>query len=64
MILNPKENRYEYLDERSRAIMLKTIEFFEAKGKEKLKEDYHAKVWYADFIEFVKKEKIFSKITC
>ena len=28
MILNPKENTYEYLDEQSRSIMLKTIEFF------------------------------------
>ena len=59
MILNPKENKYEYLDEESRSIMLKTIEFFENKGKEKLKSDYHGKVWYADFIEFLKKEKIF-----
>ena len=59
MILNPKENKYEYLDEKSRAIMLKTIAFFENKGKEKLKSDYHGKVWYADFIAFLKKEKIF-----
>ena len=62
MILNPKENKYEYLDEKSRSIMLKTIEFFENKGKEKLKTDYHAKVWYADFIEFLKKEKIFATL--
>ncbi len=62
MILNPKENKYEYLDEKSRSIMLKTIEFFENKGKEKLKSDYHGKVWYADFIEFLKKEKIFSTL--
>ena len=62
MILNPKENTYEHLDEKSRSIMLKTIEFFENKGKEKLKADYHAKVWYADFIEFLKKEKIFSTL--
>ena len=59
MLLNPRENRYEYLDEKSRSIMLKTIAFFENKGKEKLKADYHAKVWYADFIEFLKREKIF-----
>ena len=51
-ILNPKENKYEYLDEKSRTLMLKTIEFFENKGKAKLKSDYHEKVWYADFIGF------------
>jgi acyl-CoA dehydrogenase len=42
--------------------MLKTIGFFEQKGKNKLKSDYHDKVWYADFIEFIKKEKIFSTL--
>jgi acyl-CoA dehydrogenase len=42
--------------------MLKTIDFFEKKGKEKLKSDYHDKAWYADFIEFLKKEKIFSTL--
>jgi len=62
MILNPKENQYEYLDEKSRSIMLKTIEFFENKGKEKLKSDYHGRVWYADFIEFLKKEKVFATL--
>jgi acyl-CoA dehydrogenase len=42
--------------------MLKTIEFFENKGKTKLKSDYHEKVWYADFIEFLKKEKVFATL--
>jgi len=62
MILNPRENKYEYLDEKSRSLMLKTIEFFENKGKEKLKSDFNGKVWYADFIEFLKKEKVFSTL--
>jgi acyl-CoA dehydrogenase len=62
LILNPCENKYEYLDEKSKSIMLKTIEFFENKGKEKLKSDYHKKVWYADFIEFLKKEKVFATL--
>ncbi len=62
MILNPRENKYEYLDEKSRSIMLKTIEFFENKGKAKLKSDYHEKVWYADFIEFIKKEMVFATL--
>ena len=56
------ENQYEYLDEESRSIMLKTIEFFENKGKEKLKSDYHGRVWYADFIEFLKREKVFATL--
>jgi acyl-CoA dehydrogenase len=59
ILLNPKKHNRPYPDERSREIMLKTIEFFETKGKRKLKEDDHARTWYADFLEFVKKEKIF-----
>jgi acyl-CoA dehydrogenase len=59
ILLNPKKHTRQYRDERSREIMLKTIEFFETKGKRKLKEDDHARTWYADFLEFVKKEKIF-----
>jgi acyl-CoA dehydrogenase len=62
MILNPRENQYEYLDEESRSIMLKTIEFFENKGKEKLKSDYNGRVWYADFIDFLKREKVFATL--
>ena len=62
MLLNPKTEKYEHLDERSREIMLKTIAFFENKGKKKLKEDYHDQVWYADFIEFLKENEIFSTL--
>jgi acyl-CoA dehydrogenase len=40
--------------------MLETIDFFERKGKRRLKEDDHAAVWYADFLEFVREKKIFA----
>nr|MDO8082867.1 acyl-CoA dehydrogenase [Candidatus Freyarchaeota archaeon] len=62
ILLNPKKHIREYPDERSREIMLKTIEFFENRGKIKLKEMDHNRVWYSDFLEFVKKEKIFSTL--
>ncbi|MBW2564002.1 MAG: acyl-CoA dehydrogenase, partial [Deltaproteobacteria bacterium] len=62
ILLNPKKQKYEHLDEKSREIMLKTIAFFENKGKKKLKEDDHERVWYTDFLEFVKKEKIFATL--
>lgn len=59
-LLNPKTENFAHLDEKSRNLMKKTIEFFETKGKKKLKHDDHERVWYADFLEFVKKEKAFS----
>ncbi len=62
MLLNPKKNKYEHLDERSREVMLKTIAFFENKGKESLKKDYHDRVWYSDFLDFVKENRIFATL--
>jgi acyl-CoA dehydrogenase len=59
LLLNPHEHNRPYPDERSRQIMLKTIEFFENKGKVKLKEDDRERVWYADLLEFLKTEGIF-----
>ena len=59
ILLNPKKHSRQYPDQRSQEIIEKTIAFFEGKGKRKLKEDDHARTWYADFLEFVKKEKIF-----
>ncbi|KPK17272.1 MAG: acyl-CoA dehydrogenase [Myxococcales bacterium SG8_38] len=60
LLLNPKQHRRSYPDPRSREVMLKTIDFFERKGKGRIKDDYHAKVWYSDFLDFVKKERIFA----
>ena len=60
LLLNPKKHGRPYPDERSREVMLKTIDFFERKGKRRVRDDYHSKVWYADFLDFVKEEKIFA----
>jgi acyl-CoA dehydrogenase len=62
ILLDPKHHDRPYRDARSSEIMRKTIGFFEAKGKAKLLEDYYARPWYADFLEFVRKERIFASI--
>ncbi|MBN1342857.1 MAG: acyl-CoA dehydrogenase [Phycisphaerae bacterium] len=62
ILLNPKQYDREYPDARSREIMLKTIEFFENKGKQKIKEDDQKKVWYADFLDFQKREGLFATL--
>ncbi len=59
VLLNPKQHNRPYRDERSREIMLKTIDFFERKGKQKLKEDDRNRVWYEDFLDFVKENELF-----
>ncbi|MBU2512521.1 acyl-CoA/acyl-ACP dehydrogenase [bacterium] len=58
-LLNPKQEKFEHLDTKSREIMLKTIDFFEKKGKIKLVDDYNTREWYSDFLDFVKENKIF-----
>jgi acyl-CoA dehydrogenase len=62
MLLNPKTEKYEHLDNRSRQIMLKTIAFFEAKGKEKCKEDLRGRIWHQDFFDFVRENRIFADL--
>ncbi|OGO59762.1 MAG: acyl-CoA dehydrogenase [Chloroflexi bacterium RBG_19FT_COMBO_47_9] len=61
-MLNPKKYNRLYPDKRSKEVMLKTIQFFEEKGKRKLKADDRECVWYADFLDFQKREKIFATL--
>ncbi|HET6488442.1 MAG TPA: acyl-CoA dehydrogenase [Syntrophales bacterium] len=42
--------------------MRKTIDFFERKGKQRIKYDDQWCVWYDDFIEFLKDNKIFATL--
>ena len=58
ILLNPKKYSREVSDDRSREVMQKTIAFFEDRGLAKLKEDFHERTWYADFIQFMAEEKI------
>jgi len=60
LLLNPKREGYPNLDRESGELVRKTIEFFEQKGKTRLKEDDHERTWYADFLEFSKKEHLFA----
>ena len=62
ILLNPKKHDRYYPDEKSKEIMLKTIEFFENKGLAKMKDDDHNRVWYSDFLEFQKEHKLFAQL--
>jgi acyl-CoA dehydrogenase len=62
ILLDPKTHDRPYPDKRSKEIMRKTIAFFENKGKSKLKQDDRERVWYADFLEFVKENEIFATL--
>ena len=62
ILLDPGKLDRSYPDARSAEIMRKTVGFFEAKGKKRLLEDYYDRPWYADFLEFVRKERIFASM--
>ncbi|MBU1195263.1 MAG: acyl-CoA/acyl-ACP dehydrogenase [Proteobacteria bacterium] len=61
-LLQPKKYQHLISDAGSKAIMEKTIHFFESLGKTRLTDDFHKKVWYKNFVEFVGKEQIFAKL--
>ena len=62
ILFNPnKPDRY-YPDERSREIMLKTIDFFEKKGKSGIKKDDQERTWYSEFLDFIGENKIFAQL--
>jgi acyl-CoA dehydrogenase len=60
ILLNPSKHQRPYADDRSRQVIRKTIEFFESRGKQRALDAYHAKEWYDDFLQFVKREHIFA----
>ena len=62
MLLNPSNYLLKHDDQDFQEIILKTIQFFETKGLQRIRDDDTHRVWYADFLEFVKKEKIFARL--
>jgi len=62
ILLNPIRHNRPYPDDESREIMLKTIDWFEKRGKQQIKSDDHSRTWYGDFLDFIKSEKIFSTL--
>ncbi len=62
ILLNPKQETYGHLDAHSRDMMKKTVAFFESKGKKELKAGDHERTWYADFLQFIKKEALFANL--
>src|SRR5690349_3699013 len=59
-LFNPRSYDPADFDEATRRALLATIDFFEMRGKAALKEHDHERTWYADFLEFVKRERIFA----
>ena len=62
MLINPRNYQVTHADKHFQAIIEKTIAFFENKGLNQVKDDDHQRIWYADFLEFIKEEQIFASL--
>jgi acyl-CoA dehydrogenase len=62
MLLNPNHLQRRYPDRRSGEIMAATVDFFESRGKARLKHDDHERVWYSDFLDHIGRERLFASL--
>ena len=62
LLLHPTSYDASHFDAETQRLLHATIDWFESRGLEKLVSDYHANVFYSDFLEFAAKEKLFSTL--
>ncbi|MGO1048933.1 acyl-CoA dehydrogenase family protein [Crossiella sp. CA198] len=60
MLFNPDSYDPTHLDAESRRLLRATIDWFEARGKRRLLADALDRVWYTEFLDFVRREKLFA----
>lgn len=61
-LFNPHQPDFAEFDAETRRIFEATIEFFESRGKRVLKQQDRDHIWYADFLDFVKRERVFATL--
>ncbi|MGG2463887.1 acyl-CoA dehydrogenase family protein [Streptomyces sp. RGM 3693] len=60
LLFNPRTYDPTHFDAETRRLLRATVDWFEARGKRKLIEDYRSRTWLAEFLEFSTKEKLFA----
>lgn len=61
-LFNPHTYDATGFDEPTRRVLLATIAWFQAKGKEALTSEAPTSEWYADFIAFLRRERVFATL--
>ncbi|GAB2521546.1 acyl-CoA dehydrogenase family protein [Nocardia heshunensis] len=59
-LFNPKTCEFAEFDPESRRLLRATVDYFEAFGKVRLLAESRDRVWYADFLDFIKRERVFA----
>ncbi|MGB7451289.1 MAG: acyl-CoA dehydrogenase family protein [Lysobacterales bacterium] len=62
LLFNPLKHERSYADPKTRQMMQKVIDYFEEKGLEKIKSDWHEKAWNHDFVDFLKENQVFATL--
>ena len=62
VLFNPATYDASEFDPETRRVLLATIEWFESRGKKALKDADHERTWYADFLDFIAREKVFATL--
>ncbi|MEW2529275.1 acyl-CoA dehydrogenase family protein [Streptomyces sp. NPDC047071] len=60
LLFNPHTYDPTQFDPETRRLLRATVDWFEARGKRRLIEDYRSRAWLADFLEFSAKEGLFA----
>ncbi|MTJ66636.1 acyl-CoA dehydrogenase [Nocardia seriolae] len=59
-LFNPKTCEFTEFDAETRRLLRATVDYFEAFGKVRLLAESRDRVWYADFLDFIKRERVFA----
>ncbi len=60
LLFNPNTYDPQQFDDETRRLLRATIDFFEGQGKKRILDDDLTAQWPADFVDFVKREKLFA----
>lgn len=59
-LFNPKTHEFAEFDAETTRLLRATIGWFEDRGKAHLLADARDRIWYSDFLDFVKRERVFA----
>ncbi|MGW4121083.1 acyl-CoA dehydrogenase family protein [Nocardia sp. NPDC004711] len=59
-LFNPKTCEFAEFDAETRRLLRATVDYFETFGKTRLLAESRDRVWYADFLDFIKRERVFA----
>ncbi|MFE6840894.1 acyl-CoA dehydrogenase, partial [Streptomyces sp. NPDC057705] len=60
LLFHPHTYDPEHFDPETRRLLRATVDWFEARGKRRIIEDYRSRAWLADFLAFSAKEGLFA----